>query len=64
MEITENRLYTIEETAQMMQLSYDTIRRYIREGRLKCSRISATVVRISGTDLLEFYEAGKREDAK
>ena len=46
----------------MMQLSYDTIRRYIREGRLKCSRISATVVRISGTDLLEFYKDGKRED--
>lgn len=60
MEIFENQMYTVDQAAQILTVSADTIRRYIREGKLHAPKLGGTgVTRILGKDLLGFYEASK-----
>ena len=49
-------LLTIEQVAEKLQLHKDTVRRYIREGKLPGVRISATVVRVKQSDLDKFIQ--------
>ena len=49
-----DKLLTIEQVASELQMHPDTIRRYIRERKLKGVRISSTVVRVRRSDLEEF----------
>lgn len=49
-----DELLTIEQVASELQMHPDTIRRYIRERKLKGVRISSTVVRVRRSDLEEF----------
>jgi excisionase family DNA binding protein len=46
-------LYTIDQVAQRLQLHVKTVRRYVREGRLKATRIGKQY-RIAAEDLAEF----------
>lgn len=49
-------LYTIDQVAQRLQLHVKTVRRYVREGRLKATRIGKQY-RIAADDLAEFSGA-------
>lgn len=49
-------LLTVEQVAEKLQLHRDTVRRYIREGKLPSVRVSATVVRVKQSDLDKFIQ--------
>ena len=47
----DDELLTIEEVADILQLHPDTIRRYVRERKLKAVRLSATQLRVKRSEL-------------
>ena len=49
-------LLTVDQVAAELQLHPDTIRRFIREGKIKAVRISATVVRVKRSELDKFIQ--------
>lgn len=50
-------VYTVKETAALLKLSERTIRRYIRQGKLKAYRVAGErELRIKGRDLLRLLE--------
>ena len=55
-------LYTIDQVAQRLQLHVKTVRRYVREGRLKATRIGKQY-RIAAEDLAAFAGAAVDMDA-
>lgn len=49
--------YTIEEAAQILKVNPTTISEWVKEGRLKASKLAKTkVVRISEEHIKKFYE--------
>lgn len=52
-----DKYYTVDEIAEMIKIHPKTLRRYIREGRLKASKVGKSW-RISGHDLSTFTEGG------
>ena len=49
-------LLTVDQVAAVLQMHPDSIRRYIREGKLNAVRISATVVRVKRSELDKFIQ--------
>ena len=49
-------LLTVDQVAAELQLHPDTIRRFIREGKIKAVKISTTVVRVKRSELDKFIE--------
>jgi excisionase family DNA binding protein len=47
---------TVEQVAERLQMHPDTIRRYIRQKKMRAVRISPTNVRIRRSDLEKFIE--------
>ena len=45
------RLYTVREAADVMGLTVDMVRRYIKDGRLPVRRIGNRNIRITRTDM-------------
>ena len=62
MECLHNRLYTPAEAAEILSVSTDTVYSWIRTGELPAARLSPAATRISGKDLMDFYEAHKRKE--
>ena len=54
--ILNDELLTVEQAADILQLHPDTVRRYVRERKLRAVRISPTNVRIRRSDLEKFIE--------
>ena len=52
-------LYTVEEAAQLMKVEDPgTVRGWIKDGRLRASKLSGTkTIRISEDDIRAFYDA-------
>lgn len=50
----EDELLTVDQVASILQLHADTIRRYIREKKLRVIRISSNSVRIRRSELERF----------
>ena len=61
-----DELLTIDEVAAELKLHPDTIRRYIREGKLKPTRVGGTAIRIRRSELDRFISEGEEgsEDKK
>ncbi len=55
-------LLTIEQVAAELQLHPDTVRRYVREKKLKGVRISSTALRVRRSDLDKFLEERSTDD--
>ena len=49
-------LLTIEQVASELQLHPDTVRRYIRERKLKAVRIASTALRVRRSELDRFLQ--------
>ena len=49
-----DRLLTIKDVAQLLQVHEQTVRGYVRNGRLLCVRLGRRAIRISQSDLEEF----------
>ena len=52
------KFYTVVETAKALQVTPQTIRAYIKQGRLKSQRIGKPIL-ITETNLMEFLQATK-----
>jgi excisionase family DNA binding protein len=49
------KLLTVRDAAKLLQLDPETVRRLIRQKRLKASKLGGGALRISAPDLAEFY---------
>ena len=54
--ILNDELLTVEQVAAELQLHPDTVRRYIRERKLKAVRLSSTNMRIRRSELDRFLK--------
>ncbi len=52
-----DKYYTVDEIAEMIKIHPKTVQRYIREGRLKATKVGKSW-RVSGHDLSTFTEGG------
>ena len=52
----DDDLLTIEQVAERLQLHPDTVRRYIREKKMKAVRLSATNLRVRKSELDRFIK--------
>lgn len=57
-----DELLTIDEVAAELKLHPDTIRRYIRQKRLKAVRVGVTAKRIRRSELDRFLRAGEEQE--
>lgn len=51
------KLYTIEEVAEILIVCTETVKRYIREGKLRAVKLSNKVIRIPEVALNDFIES-------
>jgi excisionase family DNA binding protein len=56
------KLYTIEQAAEVLQVNYYTMRRWIAEGRIKAVKLGGRLWRIQESDLEAFVRSGMRSD--
>lgn len=56
-----DRYYTVDEIAEMIKIHPKTVQRYIREGRLRATKVGKSW-RVSGHDLSTFTEGGSVAD--
>jgi len=55
-ETLDDELLTIEQVANELKLHPDTIRRYVREKKLKAVRLASTALRIRRSELNRFLK--------
>ena len=53
------KLLTIEQVAEILQVSTRTVRRYIKAGRLPSINLGERIVRVSEGDLGTFIDQGR-----
>lgn len=56
-----NKYYTAEEVAEMLKVTTESVRRWIRDGKLKSVKLSGKFIRISQADLDEFVKSMRGE---
>ncbi len=57
-------MLTIRQVAAELQLHPDTIRRFIREDKLKATKVGGTSIRIKRSDLNAFLDGGGSNEEK
>jgi len=57
-----NKYYTAEEVAEILKVTTESVRRWIRDGKLRSVKLSGKFIRISQTDLDEFV-VSMRDDS-
>ncbi len=58
---TNNKYYTAEEVAEMLKITTESVRRWVRDGKLKSVKLSGRFIRISQEDLDEFVKSMRGE---
>jgi len=58
-----NQYYTTDEVAEMLKVTPDSVRRWIRDGKLKSIKLSGKFIRISREDL-ETFITSQRGDSQ
>ena len=56
---SEQRFYTTDEVAKLLQVDPETVRRYVRQGYLKALKLGGKFIRIDKADLDTFIETLK-----
>jgi len=51
--------YTVEEVKDILKVSIETVRRYVRNGKLPAIKLGGKYIRIAKKDLEEFLETLK-----
>jgi excisionase family DNA binding protein len=49
-----NKYYTAEEVAEILKVTTESVRRWIRDGKLKSVKLGGKYIRVSQADLDEF----------
>ena len=57
-----SQYYTTEEVAEMLKVTPDSVRRWIRDGKLKSIKLSGKFIRISQEDLQVFIQSQRGEN--
>ncbi len=57
---SEQRFYTTDEVAKLLQVDPESVRRYVRRGDLKAVKLGGKFIRIDKVDLNKFIEALKK----
>lgn len=57
MDTKPQNYYTTEEVAEMLKVTTESVRRWIRDGKLKSVKLSGKFIRISQEDLNAFIES-------
>ena len=57
-----SQYYTTEEVAEMLKVTPDSVRRWIRSGKLKSIKLSGKFIRISQEDLQAFIQSQRGEN--
>ncbi len=52
------KYYSVEEVSELYNLKAGTVRKWIREGKLKALKLGGHIYRIAETDLQEFVNQG------
>jgi len=58
--IAEQRFYTTDEVAKLLQVDPESVRRYVRRGDLRAVKLSGKFIRIDKADLDKFIESLKK----
>lgn len=58
-ESQEQRFYTTEEVAKLLQVDPESVRRYVRSGKLRAIKLGGKFIRIEKNDLNQFIEGLK-----
>ena len=61
MECSKERIYTVEETAEILSIAKETVYDLIRAGTLKASAITPRAIRVSGQAIWDLYDNSKKE---
>ena len=60
--ITEGRLYTVQDVADLLLVDVDNVRRWLETGMLRsCSPSGRRTLRVSGPDLADFIRGTPKE---
>lgn len=57
-----NQYYTTDEVAEMLKVTPDSVRRWIRDGKLKSIKLSGKFIRISREDLDAFIQSQRGDN--
>ena len=58
------KFYTAEEIARLLRISTETVRRYVRTGKLKAVKLGGKFIRIDHKDFEDFIEKLKTKPQK
>jgi len=58
------QIYTTQQAAEVLQINVQTVRKYIREGKLKASRFETQDYRITGEDIKSFLDGCDKKHKK
>lgn len=62
--INQHKFYTTEEVAGMLKVKPESVRRYVRSGRLRAIKLGGKFIRIDHQDFEEFVENLKTNPQK
>lgn len=57
--LNHTQIYTTAQAAEVLQINIQTLRKWIREGKLPASRLGTQEYRITGEDIKSFLDATK-----
>lgn len=55
--VITNKFYTTEEVAEILKVTTESVRRWIRGGKLQSVKLSGKFIRVSQQDLDDFIES-------
>jgi len=58
----QERMFTVQQVAQQLQVSDRTVRNWVERGELRVFRIGKRGYRIGESDLIEFIERRKQQN--
>lgn len=61
---SDQQFYTTEELAQMLKIKQETVRRYVRTGKLRAVKLGGKFIRIDHKDFEAFIEKLKTKRLK
>ena len=56
MECNRDRIYTVEEVADILSIAKESVYDLIKRKELKASAVTPRAIRVSGADIWEFYD--------
>lgn len=62
--MVEDKLLTVEQVAERLQMHAATVRRFIREGKLAGIRLGGREWRVKSSEMERFIEGGERPATK